>query len=288
MPASTATLHGRSRAARCSRYTARVFGDPSLDTLAAYVSDVAPGLLLVVAALALVPSRMVAARVLVAILGVVLLRDAMTGHGLWRFGAAGEGSVLWVRFTSDPILLISMAVLSLAAVGGLVAAFRQRSRGMRWTADRPWLSVPVGLLGAAVIVLPFAVLYGSVPAVSAALGLPEVPLDARGGAVAAGLLVPLLVFAFCGTLLEEVLFRGLLQSELEHHTTVLRSALASAVLFVACHVFLATTVTDLGWPLLAFVLFEGLVCAAIAVRHGVLGASVAHGGAVFLLASGLL
>ena len=271
-----------------ARYTARVFGDPSLDSLAAYLIDVAPGLLLVVAALALVPGRMVAARVLVAILGVVLLRDAMVGHGLFTFGAAGERSVLWLRFTSDPIQLISLSVLALAAVAGLVAAFRQRSRGMRWTADRAWLSGPVGLLGAAVIVLPVAVLYGSVPALSAGLGLGDVPLDARGGAVAAGVLVPLLVFAFCAGLLVEVLFRGLLQSELEHHTSVVRSALASAALFAASHVFLASTVTEVGWPLLAFVLFEGLVCAAIAIRHGVLGSSIAHGGAIFLLTSGLV
>jgi uncharacterized protein len=270
------------------RYTSRVFGDPSLDALAAYAADVTPGLVLVAAALALVPARMVAARILVAIGGFVLVRDAMTGHGLWTFGTVGEGATLWVRFTRDPILLISMAVLSLALVGVLVAVFGQRSRGMRWAADRVWLSVPVGLLGAAVIVLPFAVLYGSVPGLSAALGLPAVGLDGRGGAVAAGLLVPLLVFALCGNLLEEVLFRGLLQSELEHHTTVVRSALASAVLFAACHAFLATTVTDLGWPLLAFVLFEGLVCAFLAIRHGVLGAAIAHGGAIFLLSSGLV
>lgn len=265
-----------------------MFGDPSLDSLAAYLTDVAPGLLLVVAALALVPGRMVAARVLVAILGFVLLRDAMTGHGLWTFGTVGDGATLWLRFTSDPILLISLSVLSLAAVGGLVASFRQRSRGMRWTADRAWLSVPVGLLGAGVIVLPFAVLYGSVPALSAGLGFGDVALDARGGAVTAGILVPLLVFALCGNLLEEVLFRGLLQSEVEHHTTVARSAVASAVLFAACHVFLASTVTEVGWPLLAFVLFEGLVCATVAIRHGILGATVAHGGAIFLLASGLV
>lgn len=265
-----------------------MFGDPSLDSLAAFLIDVAPGLLLVVASLALVPGRMVAARVLVALLGLVLVRDAMAGHGLWRIGTVPEGSTLWLRFTADPVVLISLSVLSLALAGGLVAAFRQRSRGMRWTADRAWLSVPVGLLGAAAIVLPFAVLYGSVPALSAGLGLPEVPLDARGGAVAAGLLIPLLVFVLCRSLLEEVLFRGLLQSELEHHTTVLRAALASAVLFAACHVFLASTVTDVGWPLLVFVLFEGLVCAAIAIRHGVLGAAVAHGGAIFLLASGLV
>lgn len=271
-----------------ARYTARVFGDPSLDSLAAYLIDVAPGLLLVVAALALVPGRMVAARVLVAILGVVLLRDAMVGHGLFTFGTAGDRSVLWLRFTSDPIQLISLSVLALAAVAGLVAAFRQRSRGMRWTADRAWLSGPVGLLGAAVIVLPFAVLYGSVPALSAALGLGDVPLDVRGGAVAAGILVPLLVFAFCAGLLVEVLFRGLLQSELEHHTTVARAALASAALFAAGHVFLASTVTEVGWPILAFTLVEGLVCAAIAIRHGVLGSTIAHGGAIFLLTSGLV
>ena len=62
----------------------------------------------------------------------------------------------------------------------------------------------------------------------------------------------------------------------------------SGLLFAASHLFLAYTVTGVGWPLVAFTLFEGLVCAVVAMRHGVLGSTVAHGGAILVLASGLV
>lgn len=58
-------------------------------------------------------------------------------------------------------------------------------------------------------------------------------------------------------------------------------------LFAACHAFLATTVTDVGWPLLAFTLWEGLICAFLRLRWGVIPAAIAHGLAIFLLSSGL-
>ncbi len=82
-----------------------------------------------------------------------------------------------------------------------------------------------------------------------------------------------------------MLFRGLLQGYLERSGPV-RAALLSAVMFAACHAYLASTVTDLGWPLLAFTLYEGLICAFLRLRYGVLPAALAHGLAIFLLAAG--
>jgi membrane protease YdiL (CAAX protease family) len=113
------------------------------------------------------------------------------------------------------------------------------------------------------------------------------PLSARGGAVAVTLLPVLLLFSLAGNLAEEVLFRGFLQGRLERDAGPVRAAVLSAVLFAACHAFLASTVTDVGWPLPAFTLYEGLICAFLRLRGGVIPAALAHGTAIFLLASGL-
>lgn len=51
---------------------------------------------------------------------------------------------------------------------------------------------------------------------------------------------------------------------------------------------LATTMAEVGWPLLAFTLWEGLICAFLRMRRGVITAALAHGVAIFLLGSGLI
>ncbi|VVN40702.1 hypothetical protein PS862_04030 [Pseudomonas fluorescens] len=95
----------------------------------------------------------------------------------------------------------------------------------------------------------------------------------------------MVVLAFGGNALEEVLFRGFLQGHLEHHTSALRAALVSAVAFAACHAFLALRVTRIGWPILLFTLVEGLVCSFVRVRYGVNAATAAHGTAILLIAA---
>ncbi|WP_197519858.1 CPBP family intramembrane glutamic endopeptidase [Pseudonocardia sp. HH130630-07] len=116
-----------------------------------------------------------------------------------------------------------------------------------------------------------------------------VPLDERGGAVATALLPALVVVAFGGNLLEEVLFRGLVQGHLERTAGLgpVRTVLGSGLFFAAGHVFLATTVTGLGRPVLAFTLAEGLLCAWVRLRHGVLAATVTHATVILVLASGI-
>lgn len=104
---------------------------------------------------------------------------------------------------------------------------------------------------------------------------------------ATSLLPAIAVLAFAGNLLEEVLFRGALQGHLEPVTSPVRAAVLSGLLFAGGHVFLASTVTDLWWPVLAFTAYEGLVCAFLRRRRGVIAATFADGGAIFLLASGV-
>lgn len=271
-----------------------------------YLLTVTPGILLVALVVALLPRQAHGVRILTLVLGFIFARDAMTTHGLWEFGVVGgsggsgpgaPGSampLLWLRFTDDPLALLVLAVASLALAAGVVLACRDQRWMVLWTGRRWWTSVLAGLVGMAVIVLPFLWLYGTLglwfPAL--ATGAPVIPVESRGGTVAAGLLVVVAVFALCGNLLEEVLFRGFLQSHLEDEspgrTGRWRAALLSGLLFAAGHLFLAYTVTDVGWPLVAFTLFEGLVCALVAMRFGVLGSTVAHGGAIFVLASGLI
>lgn len=81
-----------------------------------------------------------------------------------------------------------------------------------------------------------------------------------------------------------MLFRGYLQGYLEQHVAPLRAALASGVAFAACHAFLALSVTQLGWPVLLFTLVEGLACALVRMRYGVLAATLTHGTAILLVA----
>nr|WP_083474345.1 CPBP family intramembrane glutamic endopeptidase [Pseudonocardia sp. AL041005-10] len=138
-------------------------------------------------------------------------------------------------------------------------------------------SLRAALGGAAVLLVPLtAVLW-------------TVPVEQRGGAVAVGLLPALAVLAFGGNLLEEVLFRGLLQGRLAGVPGfgAVRTIGASGLLFAVGHVFLATTVTDLGWPILVFTAAEGLVCAWVRHGHGVLAATLVHGTVILVLASGL-
>lgn len=280
----------------------------NLEPWVAYLLTVLPGVLLVGIIVALLPRQAHGVRILMLVLGFIFVRDAMSPHGLWTFGVVAQSSastaadafeppVLWLRFTDDPVALLVMALASLALAAAIVFACRDLRWIVLWTGRRWWISALVGLVGVVVITLPFLYLHGTLvewfPLLEETpFARPVIPVEQRGGAVAAGVVVLLAVFALCGNLVEEVLFRGFLQAHLEDHlpgrSGRWRAALLSALIFAAGHLFLAYNLTGLGWPLLAFTLFEGLVCAVIAMRHGVLGATVAHGGAIFLLTSGLV
>lgn len=94
----------------------------------------------------------------------------------------------------------------------------------------------------------------------------------------------MIVLAYGANALEEVLFRGFLQGHLEQQVAPIRAALISGVAFAACHSFLALSVTQLGWPVLLFTLVEGLACALVRMRYGVVPATACHGTAILLIA----
>lgn len=120
-----------------------------------------------------------------------------------------------------------------------------------------------------------------------AMGL-QIPIENRGGSVAASLLIPLFFVTFAGNFLEELIFRGFLQSYLAKHMKSIRAALLSGLLFAVAHIFLASTVTNVGLPLLAFVAIEGLACAFVYRKYGLISAAIVHGLVIFLSAAALL
>ncbi|MEJ8280650.1 CPBP family intramembrane glutamic endopeptidase [Pseudonocardia spirodelae] len=236
---------------------------------------VLPGVIVLGAASVVVGRSSPLLRIVLLVLGFVLVRDAMTPLGLWSLGPAPHG-LLWLRFPPDPVVLT--AVGTAGAVAALAAAYGPRDlRGLVvWGRLGP-RALLTALGAAALLVVPLLA------------ALRPVPPELRGGAVAVTSLPALAVLVFGGNLLEEVLFRGLLQGHLTGPLGLgaVRAVLASGLLFAAGHVFLATTVTDLGWPVLAFTLAEGVLCAAVRHRHGVLASTVTHGTVILALASGL-
>ena len=110
----------------------------------------------------------------------------------------------------------------------------------------------------------------------------------RGGPVPFQNIPAILVFALLGNLLEESLFRGYVYGWLAERMPPIKAGISSGVVFAFCHVFLAITVTDIGYPLLVFTLWEGIIAGIVGAKGGVIPATVTHGGAIFLLASGLV
>ncbi|NLE98802.1 MAG: CPBP family intramembrane metalloprotease [Propionibacterium sp.] len=212
-------------------------------------------------------------RIIILLLGFILIRDAMTPAGLWEFGLV-DGVVPWLRMSDNWAVLVVFGLGSLLLVA---ATLRDRglARLVRWGDARP-TTILLGIAGGALASAP-------VLAISFAHAL-----EGRGGVVALALLPALAFFAFAGNLAEEVFFRGFLQGRLERAMSGVRAALLSGFLFAACHAFLATTVTAVGWPLLAFTLWEGLICAFLRLWRGVIPAAIAHGLAIFLLSSALI
>ena len=244
---------------------------PEFISLAAYLLAIAPPFLVCAALLLVLPRTAPPAvpllRVLVHILFFVLARDAMTAHGYWQVAAGG------MRCTAPPLVLLALGAMSLGLVASTCWLESEARRQIRWLGMRPALSVLLGVAGAGVIVA----LAAGLKALFGLASLPPVPASAW----------PLLLaFALAANCYEEVLFRGLLQQQLRAWLPAWRAALVSGLLFGLCHAFLATTVTQVGAPILVLTVIEGVVAGLVYCRAGLLGASLAHGLAIFALAAG--
>lgn len=232
--------------------------------LVRYAVHLAPGLVLFGLWFTLTPRALTAMRILILLAAFVLMRDAMTPLGMWRLG-----SEVQIAFTANAFVLAALGGLSVMLILLLPRAAPDLWRLIRWSIGNPVTGLAVGLAVGGLIGVPLRIYQG----IDAA--------DFHGYWV---WLPGMVVLAYGANALEEVLFRGCLQGYLEQQVSPLRAALISGVAFAACHAFLALSVTQLGWPILAFTLIEGLACALVRLRYGVLPATVAHGTAILLIA----
>jgi hypothetical protein len=245
----------------------------TMNLLIEYVGRIWPaGILTVILFLGVRPRREL--RIVIYVALFVLLRDAMTPLGLWTFGS--NDGVFWLRMSENNGFLVTFG-LSAALLTLAVYHFDRPNRDLwMWFEGNRARGLALGIAGALLVVLPPAIAYRFQP------------IAVRGGAVATSQLVPLLVFAITGNFMEGGLFRGYILGTVRRRYPRVTAGVLSGVFFAFCHLFLALTVTDVGWPLLAFTLWEGAIAGVIGAFVGVIPATITHGGAIFLLSSGLL
>jgi uncharacterized protein len=235
-----------------------------LEVLNDYAVHLAPGLLLFGAWFALTPRAQVAMRILILLAAFVLMRDVMTPLGMWAVSRDVQ-----IAFSGNAFVLAALGVLSVLLIMLLSRLAPELWRLMRWSIGNPLVGMAVGVVVGCLIGVPLRVYQG---------------IDVSQFHGYWVWLPGMVVLAYGANALEEVLFRGFLQGYLEQQVSPLRAALISGVAFAACHGFLALSVTQLGWPVLLFTLLEGLACALVRMRYGVLPAALAHGTAILLIA----
>lgn len=243
-----------------------------LALLTTYGLRIAPGCLLGAILLALLPRTERLARILIYIWLFVLLRDAMTPLGMWRI--QGQ-SVIWIRFLNDGALLALLGLSCLGLVLGTWFWEPELRKLLVWFRGSKALGLAVGLIAPLLLFAPIQLAYELMP------------LAQRGGPVSSGLWPGLLLLSLLGNFYEESLFRGYLQGYCETLMRPLKAAAVAGVAFAFGHVFLAATVTTVGLPILLFTLYEGLACALLRMKFGLIPATLTHGLLIFLLAAGL-
>ncbi|MBX3446732.1 MAG: CPBP family intramembrane metalloprotease [Parvibaculaceae bacterium] len=238
-----------------------------MDLLATYNMRMAPGLLAFALCLVLLPRAAIGLRIALYIAIFILVRDAMTPTGLWSFDN------LRISFFNDPFVLATLGISSALGVVFLIAVEKDMRPLLVWRKGPLAEGAAVGLGAGALIGFGAASVSGMSPML---------------WDFAPGFIVGLVVLVYGGNLLEEVLFRGYLQGRLEQHVTPVRAALLSGFFFAACHSYLAITVTNGGWPVLAFTAVEGIACGFVRLRYGIWAAALTHGTAILLIAMPML
>ncbi|WP_194791578.1 CPBP family intramembrane glutamic endopeptidase [Pseudomonas sp. UFMG81] len=209
------------------------------------------------------PRTQITVRILILIFAFVCMRDMMTPCQLWVVG--GEPPL---RFHANPWVLAFLGIGS-AAMIAMLAQFLPMC----------WQRV-VGFKGNRTTGITMGIAAGLL------IGLPIRSYLAVGEASLLWMLC-FALFAFAGNALEEVLFRGMLQGQLERHTSAQRAALCSACAFCACHGYLAYVLTDFGWPIVLFTFVEGLICSQVRLRFGTWPATATHGTTILLIGAPL-
>jgi membrane protease YdiL (CAAX protease family) len=243
----------------------------TMETITAYFLRVLPGLVLGGMLLYLARNE-AKLRIAIYLALFILFRDALTPMGLWTLGTDG---FFWLRLYDDTGFLVAFGLMSILICLLLFFVDKDNRMLLRWIHSQPFHGILLGLLGAFLVISPFIYIYQ------------DVPIAQRGGSIAIANLPAILVFAIFGNLLEEVLFRGYVLGLLMQKISVVRAGILSGAIFAFCHIFLAMTVTDVGYPLIIFTLWEGVIAGLVGAKYGILPAVFTHGGAIFLLSSGL-
>jgi len=238
-----------------------------MDLLWSYNMRMAPGFLAFALCLVLLPRAAIGTRIALYIAIFILIRDAMTPTGLWSFDD------LRISFFNSPALLATLGMSSALGVALIVVVERDMRPLLVWRKGSLISGGAVGLGAGLVIGLGAASLSGFSPML---------------WDFAPGFILSLIILVYGGNLLEEVLFRGYLQGRLETYVTPVRAALLSGLIFAACHSYLAITVTNGGWPILAFTAIEGIACGFVRMRYGIWAAALTHGTAILLVSMPML
>jgi len=242
-----------------------------LEFVSSYSVRVAPGLLVAVVFLVLLPRRLIEIRIFGYIFAFILIRDAITPLGLWWFGAGWNP---WLRMNSEPAIVLTVGSACFGVALAMNAVEPDLRKLIVWFRGNRLLALAGGLGGAALVFLPFIAIYA------------PIPIAERGGPVDSAHWFALAIMCLLINFYEETLFRGYLQGYLETHVSAVRAALLSGFAFSLGHTFLATTVSDSPW-LIAFTLYEGLIASFVRMRFGMVAAVLSHGLGIFPLVAGV-
>lgn len=251
-------------------------------TFVEYLRLILPGLTAMAVWLALLPRKAAEARILVLLILGMILRDGLAATGLVRIRMT-EG-LPWLRLVSDAPALYALAGSAvLLGVAIWLAATDLRDLITWWGeryGDRPTGShlatgMLMGLAGAGTILVPFIAMRA------------HIPLDQRGGPVATGVIVPVMVAVLAVTAFAEFLVRGYVQGLFDEQVGANRALFISTAASAGLTTSLLLT-SGVGWTLLAFAAWHGCVAAIVRRFSGVLPAMVTGGVSLAVLASGLL
>lgn len=237
-----------------------------LVTLINYATHLTPGVLLFGLWFRLTPRALPAIRIFILLAAFVLMRDVMTPLGMWALT-----SQVQIAFTRNAFVLATLGGLSVLLIILLARIAPELWRLMRWTLGNPVVGVAVGLgvfARHAVAGLPRYRSVRDPRLLGLAAGHGGTGLWCQcvgGGAVSR-------VFAGLSGATSHAVTGGLDQRRgvcglpylpgLERHST--------------------------GLAGVAFTLIEGLACALVRMRYGVLPATLTHGTAILLIAVPLI
>ncbi|MGL1893047.1 MAG: CPBP family glutamic-type intramembrane protease [Spirochaetaceae bacterium] len=240
-----------------------------------YLIRISPGFLMAIILLFLLKRKSPLLHLMIFIFLFIFTRDAMTPLNLWSFGTEG---FFWLRFTNNWIVILTSGFSSLVIIYLMNIVSPELKSVIVWQKNNKMVGVLIGITSAIIVTLPLIIIQINIP------------IELRGGVVSRSQIPLLLFLALTGNFYEEVLFRGFLQGWLEAKLMIskYKSAILSGFFFGFGHLFLAFTVTDIGWQIIIFATWEGCIAGLVRSKYGVIPATLTHGLAIFILSSGLI